>query len=235
MPPGSAYAPILKIKGKNYHTISTLLPEEGQPRKFAQIYIHDDQTTNEDEANRRQEIHRGYGRELDLPTLRALTDLIKTTNPYVQSLKAISELPQNMITNHKFILNATNKPSAEHNRRYNLPESNEVSLVTLNDSHDNADVVVFYRSPDATEIGQINAHRTGNFHRLPITIQQENARMQRISDMNRAFDPLHFVIPFPYGDDGWHKEMRLTKADGSDGGPMTPTQFYGYILSLIHI
>ena len=78
-----------------------------------------------------------------------------------------------------------------------MPSFNEVALIKLNDVHELADVL----------------------------LREKEGGLTHISDLNQAFDPLHFVLLFPDGKPGWTVELKKT-----DGNSLTPMEFYNYHL-----
>ena len=64
------------IHGQVYHFIGSLLPNEGQAPKFAQLYIYD----TENEARNRLNIMQ----DLDATILQNLQNMLDAVNPYIQ-------------------------------------------------------------------------------------------------------------------------------------------------------
>ena len=198
------FSPNVKIQGKIYHSIGSLFPDTGEPKKFAQIYVHDEDISLAQEARERGQIQKHHGHKLDLDILQSLSAMMHQCNPFVQDFKTASDLPDNIVRETKLVLRKDKKPTEEHARRYNLPVTNEVALIALNESHDPADVV----------------------------INLKGGGVRRISDLNRTFDPLHYVLLFPFGDDGWHVNMWQTKEDNTQGAKISPTMFYSHRLQV---
>jgi hypothetical protein len=63
------------IHGQVYHLIGTLLPEEGQVPKFAQLYIYD---TEHEISN-----HLSLMQNLDATVLQNLQNMLNMVNPYI--------------------------------------------------------------------------------------------------------------------------------------------------------
>jgi hypothetical protein len=68
-------------------------------------------------------------------------------------------------------------------QQYNLPTSDEVAVILPGDG----------TSPDRRDI--ILRRRSGEY------------RLTRIDDGHPAYSPLHYVVLFPHGDNGWHKDL----------------------------
>ena len=163
------FMPVLKFQGAFYHALPPLKPEDGQPRKFAQIYIHDG---NEDYEVKQRQSH--FKKKLDERIMLDLQKMMHEVNPYVKDFIAISKLPEEQMQNITFIMRRDRKPDIQHARKYNIPTCNEVALVALNEVNDHADVRI---------------HRKGG---VP----------QHITNLNPSYDPLHYVLLFPYGSPG---------------------------------
>ena len=105
---------------------------------------------------------------------------LRQVNPYISNFLQIAELAEstNPIQNLTFVINPDEKPRMEHARVHGL-NLHEIAVLT-NEKPAPSDIVVQSRS------GQITT----------------------ISDTNRAFDPLHFVLLFPYGSCGWSLKIR---------------------------
>ena len=102
------------------------------------------------------------------------------------------------VTQAQFVINADARPAGEHERRYNRGFS-EVSVL-MNDVPGQRDVVLHLRGGGLTTV----------------------------SDTHRSYDPLHFVLLFPHGTDGWH--LALTHADSNKR--LTSREFYCYHLHI---
>ena len=99
----------------------------------------------------------------------------------------------------QLVLSEKRAPRNEHIRRYNLPQGSEVAVVIPGDDVGNLDIV----------------------------IQKRGGGLKRISTLHRLYDPLHYVIPFPYGTEGWQRGFLNTK-----GKSLTQVDFYSYRLQV---
>jgi len=82
-------------------------------------------------------------------------------------------------------------------RRYNLPTSDEVAVILPGDG----------TAPERRDI--ILHPRSGTYS------------LTRIDDGHPAYSPLHYVLLFPYGDNGWYHELRQYR-DSSGPNPGNP-------------
>ena len=160
-----------RIHGMVHHSIDQLLPREGQPRAFAQIYIHDG--TPEAELEYRQQ-HLG---ERSLPELRGLQDMMHNHNPFVSFFKhGIEVMAQHGAADIRMTIRAEGLPDR---RRYNAPTAPEISVIMPGDGY--------------TE------HQASRG--IVLHARNESGRMlQYISETNCSYDPLHYVILFPRGE-----------------------------------
>jgi hypothetical protein len=131
----SGFSPIVKLQGKFYHRIGSLLPPEGDHPKFAQIWFHDS-----DQINNRTI----YNPSLDVNILQQLQNLLHDVNPYRGSLKSAIELT-NADDSLRMVIDAKQKPTAEHIRRYNLPQASEVSVIMPGEQFDHLNVLLHVR------------------------------------------------------------------------------------------
>ena len=210
------FNPTLKFGGKMYHQIGPLQSSDGKAKNFAQMYINDPSVDAEAEANRRIEsvtLERS-DHKLDRKTMLELQKMMHDHNPYVESFKALMDIPEEEVKDVDFVLRKDKTPINNHKGRYNLPSScNEVALIALNDVKDSADV----------------------------RIQRKDGPNKFISDMNQSFDPLHYVLLFPDGSPGWCVDLFMTDPETGDKlyqtfngerrpRKISPTMFYNYQL-----
>ncbi|XP_071943821.1 uncharacterized protein [Antedon mediterranea] len=184
------YSPTFKVHGKVYHYIGSLLPDSPASPKFAQLYFYD--ATEDQQAHQRCT---NSPTHLTPTMLKGLQETLRTSNPYIASMKSVIELPN--LSSKKLILSTKNKPSAGHNRKYNLPQTNEIAVLQLNESCNTTDIILHLRGGGLT----------------------------RIYDIHRSYDPLHYIIMFPRGADGYHDDMKL-----QNDKRMSPTNYYCYRL-----
>jgi hypothetical protein len=97
-------------------------------------------------------------------------------NPYVQDYKAVCNLTTNEISHSKIVINADARPAGEHKRRFNLVEGLKEISVLMSDRYWVRDIV----------------------------LHSQTGGLQIINETHRAFDPLHYVLLFPAGNDGWN-------------------------------
>jgi len=95
-------------------------------------------------------------------------------------------------------------PTRDH-RRYNLPTVSEIAAVIPRDG------------AHATESRDIVLHR-------------RSGPLHRISDGHRSYACLHYVLFFPYGEDGWHWDMQLHQPDKAEPSKLSQIRYTAYQL-----
>ena len=125
-------------------------------------------------------LHRtSWNNTLALPTVAALQNMLHQCNPFVQAYKHAAECIHTD-PSLTFVLRAD--PSTDL-RRYNMPMASEVSAIIPANSNTNSnrDIVLYKRASD-NELGHSLMH---------------------ISETSALYDPLQYVLLFPYGQLGW--------------------------------
>ncbi|KAK9069335.1 hypothetical protein SSX86_011237 [Deinandra increscens subsp. villosa] len=165
---------VFKLSGQNYHTIGTLLPKEGKPPRFSQLYIYD---TENEVTNRQQAIESKSSSEtIDLEIIEQLKSMLDRDNVLVKSYRmARDHLSQNPNCNLKLRIISNRKKDA---RTYNLPTSSEVAVLIVGD------------------ISNLIDHRD-------IVVTSTSGYLQRISELHPSYLPLQYPLLFPNGEDGY--------------------------------
>ena len=136
---------------------------------------------------------------LDLPTINILQNCLHRVNPYVQSFKSALDFGDEH-TDIQLVLRADKKPSGEHVRRYNLPTASEVAVIMPGEHAENLDII----------------------------LQRKTGDIQRINARHRSYDPLHYVLLFPHGSDGYTQHIPNARGQGH----VTPASYYRYRLQI---
>ena len=76
-------------------------------------------------------------------------------------------------------------------RRYNLPTVEEIAAVVPGDGSEN-----------------VRAHRD-------IILRLQGGGLRRISNLHPSYLPLHYVLFFPHGEEGWHLDIPLQLPNGN--------------------
>jgi hypothetical protein len=120
---------------------------------------------------------------LDPMILAELQQMLHNINPYVNRFRQVGNLLKNNSSlDLKLII--TNKRTKD-SRRYNTPNASEVAAIMIGDGQEiecqNRDII-------------LRPHEGG---------------IQRISEIHCAYTPLHYVLMFPRGEDGWHPNIPI--------------------------
>ncbi|PKK66031.1 hypothetical protein RhiirC2_807898, partial [Rhizophagus irregularis] len=185
------------IHGQVYHLIGSLLPEEGQVPKFAQLYIYD----TENEIRNRLNI---MMHDIDSTILQNLQNMLDPINPYIQTFQQTRDIFQTSETSNVSMVIYSDRTQDLH--RYNTPTSSDIAALMIGDGHD---------------IEPLNRD---------ILLRSYEGGLQRISELHPSYDPLHYILLFPKGDDGWHADIPL--AGSTLRTRVTQMQFYSYRLQI---
>ena len=116
-----------------------------------------------------------------IEVMKKLQELLHQINPYVKDFIFVMNLPEDDVKELKIVLTTHSKPQPKNIKgRYNLPTCNEIALVALNEETAPADVVLY----------------------------RKGGVKQMINNVHRCYDPLHYVLLFPYGEDGWFNGIK---------------------------
>ena len=130
--------------------------------------------------------------------IQLIDRVLREVNPYITSLKAGIELME-ASPEVRLVLHAdkNRRPTGEHARRYNLPTASEVGAILP---------------------GEVTAN-------LDVILHPREGPLRRISPVHRSYDPLHYVMLFPYGNDGFQLGLRKT-----NNRTLTALDYYSYRL-----
>ena len=144
---------------------------------------------------------------IDINIMKDLRVMLDACNSYIRSFMTIDEqlqaglLPQSV----RLELLADRQPSTEHRGRYNLPSTNEeVAILMTGDTSTRRSIVIQPRAQDG-----------------------DNADLHLISETHRSWDPLHYLLLFPYGTDGFHLNIQSNKQNKKC---VTAVDYYSYRL-----
>ena len=137
-------------------------------------------------------------------TMRLLQDLLTQSHRYAPIFRQAHEV----LTTIGDVQNASVSLQVMANRdqrRYNLPIADEVAMIMPGDGipRDYRDIVLHFRAP----------------RDLPLL---------RINEGHPAYAPLHYVLLFPYGDHGWHEDLREHHPGQQNPNRITQTRYAAY-------
>eukprot|EP00889_Picochlorum_renovo_P006380 jgi/Picre1/33410/NNA_008734.t1 len=187
---------MMVAQGSIYHLLNPI--ETSQDPQYVQIYMMDDQEEelacrirkmNENSDPERQHPERREETEAVRRIVGELQSMLHTCNPYVEQFKLVEEQLQEQSKDDvmefevDFIEAASNDPHV-----YNKPHASEVMAV------------VDDREDPKEKRGLRLLARNRVDCKKPVIIR----------DNSPMYEPLHFVLLYPWGTPGWHTGMGLT-------------------------
>jgi len=169
--------------------MGSLLPENNRQAAFGQIYFCDEDA---------QEIIRNniFPQQLSNWLIRQIQNTLCDINPYIlQYIAAANLIRESPDIDLRLILHQGNNYNSEiinnnnnlinhHPRRYNKPSANEVAAIVIGTDEE--------RLKLTREIAVYKINQNG---------------LQIISDDHPSYDPMHYVLMFPHGENGWAPNM----------------------------
>jgi len=122
--------PVFKINGQVHHRIGTLLPPDGSPPKFIQLYIYD--TTNET-RNRLRALHPDERplEPLDPMIIQNLTRMLDEHNPFVKKIRIARDRLQEH-GDEEFVIRIIGAQEGDP-IQYNLPSTDHLAMLVAGD------------------------------------------------------------------------------------------------------
>ncbi|CAG8581628.1 14065_t:CDS:2 [Cetraspora pellucida] len=121
---------------------------------------------------------------LDKITLTNLQNMLHDVNPYVQVFRQTGTLiRQNQYQSLTMIIKDSRDVDS---RYYNVPSAFEIAAIMVGDNTDNSTIC-----------------------NHDIVLHSHAGGLQCISELYRAYAPLHYVLLFLQGEDGWHPKISL--------------------------
>ena len=205
------WSPNISIHGRIYHRVGPLVPEAGEKPKFAQIIVWDGHLEKEamllSQLKRRMEIYGKVDKEkyqdakkeyeevqksitVNEATMLELQRTLHKENKYYKLYNALVEIKPDLIQKKVIVLqNEKPQNSKEHQKNFCIPSACEIAIFDINQySSRPVDILVNIRG---------------------------GGPPKRISERNKAFEGLHYVLLLPNGDDGWDYTLHLTTAEGT--------------------
>ena len=189
-----------RINGQVYHSISQMLPQAGKTPSFSQIYIYDQENELDNRLLNFNTLDRSLQKELQ--------DMMKEVNPYAEKYCHVGNIiKENPTFDIKLVLRATgNKVDP---CRYNLPTGTDVAVIMTTDQYEGTskrDTVV-YKSAEQHPDGK---------------------GLMTIGTEHPMYDPLMYVLMFPYGDKGYELDSYTSTTRRNKN--CTAMQYYRYRL-----
>jgi hypothetical protein len=191
-----------RINGELHHKMGSLLPENNDVPRYAQLYVHGG--FEQSIANRLRN-----NPNLDVTIMTQLQAMLHQTHPYVALFKhayqIMADLPQEEQGNVQVRLHV--EQSADQ-RRYNLPSVDEIAAIVPGDGSEN-----------------VKSDRD-------IVVRLIGGGLQRISHLHPSYSSLHYVLLFPHGEDGWSNAIPTQRGASGNVRSATVSQrcYYAYRL-----
>jgi len=167
--------PIFKIHGQVHHRIGSLLPCDGSPPKFLQLYIYD---TSNEVQNRIQALHPTdqTNESLDPSIIESLIKMLDEHNPFAKQFRAARDRLKDH-EDEEFIIRIVGAAEGDP-IQYNLPSTDELAMLVVGD------------------------FSLDNFKR-DIIIQSKSGNLHQISSLHPAYMALQYPLLFPFGERGF--------------------------------
>eukprot|EP00918_Siedleckia_nematoides_P005826 GHVU01012748.1.p1 GENE.GHVU01012748.1~~GHVU01012748.1.p1 ORF type:complete len:1670 (-),score=111.61 GHVU01012748.1:639-5648(-) len=237
------HRPAFAVSGRLYHKLPALQGMQGDETMSARLYIRDarfDSATPGSQQQRRLQaidsrlaIMQPHIRSLSsaaLLRIRLLLDFLeeqlRLASPYVRDFQHVCRIPADSLDLGTLVIGA--QPFAHIRNvplRRDAPEHLQPSLPRWQLQRYQA-VAPF------DEIAVLIENEPRCTMDLPLTVQAERAQQWTgIRYCHRSFDPLHFVLLFPGGEDGWWRGIPYVRpSETREQSTVTIREWYAYHL-----
>ncbi|WVZ88903.1 hypothetical protein U9M48_035370, partial [Paspalum notatum var. saurae] len=193
--------PIFKISGQVHHRIGSLLPADGGPPKFIQLYIYDTAHEIQNRLTAVGSSDRPYD-ALAPENVEALAQMLDLHNPFAKKFR----LARDRLADHgdeNFVVRIIGAREGDP-VQYNMPTTDQLAMLVVGD------------------------FTLDNFKR-DIVIEARTGQLQRISALHPAYMPLQYPLLFPYGERGFQVGVLYegdVPASANARAKMTPQDYY---------
>ncbi|XP_050225551.1 uncharacterized protein LOC126675026 [Mercurialis annua] len=172
---------VFRICGQNHHVIGSLLPDDGQRPKFAQLYVFD--TTNEI-ANRLSCIeHQSNSTSIDQTIIHRLIQMLDHHNEIAKSFRmARDRFSEDSLVPIKLKLVGRRETDTS---QYTAPVASEIAGLLVGD------------------FGYYDKNRD-------IVVEYKTGTLRRISSLHPSFMAMQFPMLFPYGESGYMVDIKYS-------------------------
>ena len=188
-----------RINGQVYHAISQMQPEKERKASFSKIYIFDD---------KQNELYHRLNsfNKLDRGLLGELRDMLKEINPFAAAYQQTGNMVRDKPTEDIRLLLRASGPAIDPHR-YNLPTGTDEAVIDPMDAQydiSHGDIVVYKNS----------------------TLHPDGKYFTTISATHSIYDPLMYVLMFPFGDKGWYTTDQAEDDQITKDKKYTAMQFF---------
>ncbi|KAK4253816.1 hypothetical protein QN277_010442 [Acacia crassicarpa] len=168
------------LSGQNHHLIGSLLPLEGKPPVYAQLYIYD---IDNEISNRISAVSRhGVAENLDPFVVQLIKGCLDEHNYIVKQYRSAAEIIKRDVCPDVKIRLIRNVNASGLEKQYNLPTTSELAALIVGD-FDNS------------------------YTKRDIIVKQQCGALQRIDELHMAYLPLQYPLFFHYGVNGYDSSM----------------------------
>jgi len=198
---------VFKINGQVHHRIGSLLPDEGKPPVYAQLYIFDTENEIQNRMSifdRDRECDKDNG--VDKKIVEGLVRMFDESNELVKSFRAARD----------------------------LLGGSQVQLLRLRLLHDRSKEAPQYSAPAGSEIAGLIVGDFSEDKKSPdVIIQDRGGGLRRISNLHANYMALQYPILFPYGEQGFKLGIKYNRSGTlrvGVRGEVTMLEYYAFRL-----
>jgi hypothetical protein len=198
--------PVFKISGQIHHRIGSLLPPDGSPPKFIQLYVYD---TSNEVRNRLRSLSRDERSQgdLDPPIVQSLIQMLDDYNPLAKQFRIARDRLQEA-RDQEFVIRIV-APRDGDPPQYSLPTVDQLAMLVVGDF-----------SPEA-------------FQR-DIIVQARSGVLKQISALHPAFMALQYPLLFPFGERGFQVGVLYHGTRPSRGNAYVKVTMQDYFCYMFH-
>ncbi|KAK9049518.1 hypothetical protein SSX86_021980 [Deinandra increscens subsp. villosa] len=193
-----------RVSGQNYHLIGSLLPVEGKPPKYAQLYFYDTQNEVRNRVNVLKK-DASEGDSVDPEIVSRLVEMFNTYSSIAKAFRMARDWCHDSGNRECHVRLLTHKADA---RQYNAPNASEIAILVTSDFGDSEE-------------------------KRDIVVQMQNGSLKRISETHHLYMALQYPLLFPYGEKGFHENILYEHNSGKRGTKrkcLTMREYYCYII-----
>lgn len=191
-----------RIHGQNHHKIGPLLPDEGKPPKFNQLYIFD--TVHEIKNRIKTMARRNANEQLDEKVVGALICMLDTLNHLAKEFRKARDKYESGEIEDLTIRLIGQK---EKGRQFDMPTGDEIA-------------------------GLIVGNLESSTGERDVIVQSKTNQLQRINTLHQHFMALQYPLLFPYGESGFQSNIQYRSTEGTKikRENVTIREYYAYQL-----
>ncbi|MEM7518980.1 MAG: hypothetical protein AAF368_18915, partial [Planctomycetota bacterium] len=195
----------LRISGQIQHFAGPLRPNPGQAPRGSQVFLLD---------AREQLAIRSGNAGVDPEVMAKLQRAVLRVNPFVRMYQQADEQIRNLgasIAEARIVIHAERRPAGVHPRQANAQLADELAVVVTNGESPNLRALDIVLSPTPAHAAR-------------------GSGLVEIKALNPLRDPLHFVLLFPNGEEGYHLDIPKVNNGGRARKMVTEREYYAYKL-----